>query len=64
MNEYFVKYVVKYYQTMPETRTCFVKAESGEEAWNKIQGEFVSKNENSLFSKKLDYLCLEDIRRL
>ena len=64
MNEYFVKYEFKYYRKTPETRTCFVKAESGEEAWNEIQNEFVSKNEDSLFSKKLDYLCLEDIHRL
>lgn len=64
MNEYFVKYTIKYYQKTKETRTCFVRAESGQEAWNKIQNDVVSKNEDSLFLKKLDYLCLEDIRKL
>ena len=65
MNEYFVKYTIKYYQETFEIRTCFIKAESGEEAWNKTQNRFIRKDEKgSLFLKKLEYVYLEDIRRL
>lgn len=67
MNEYFVKYAVKYYQKMPETRSCFVKAENGEEAWNKVQNKFLDEDENKswfLPKKELEYINILNIRRL
>lgn len=67
MNEYFVKYAVKYYQKLEEIKTCFVRAKSGEEAWKKVQNEFLDEDKNKswfLPKKELEYLYLEDIRRL
>ena len=67
MNEYCIKYAVKYYQKMQEIRTCFVKAESGEEAWYKVQNKFLDEDKNKgwfLPKEELEYINILNIRRL
>lgn len=66
MNEYFIKVCISYYQELSDTETFFVNAETGKDAWCKLEGQIWEKNEDWMRpeGKKITNVTLLDIRKL
>ena len=64
MSEYFIKVEISFYQHSSETRTYFVNADWGQEAYNKLVEKIGQTQSGIPMAREITNITLLDIHKL